>query len=90
MKLLSTFYCNDGSLAPGWWATVEYPDGRRAIRYLWDDEAGPDFDDLAALVTNLASVPDLDLVLVQARMDANLVRRTKPVVQDTSHMGWVL
>ena len=47
MKLLSTFYCNDGSLAAGWWATLEYPDGRRVVRHLWDDEAGPDFDDLA-------------------------------------------
>ena len=90
MKLLSTFYSNDGSLAPGWWATLEYPDGRRVIRHLWDEEAGPDFDDLAALVTSTASPPDLDMVLVQARLDTNLVRRTKPVVQDTSHMGWVL
>ena len=90
MKLLSTFYSNDGSLAPGWWATLEYPDGRRVIRHLWDEEAGPDFDDLAALVTSTASPPDLDLVLVQARMDCNLVRRTKAVRQDGSHLGWVL
>jgi hypothetical protein len=90
MKLLSTFYSNDGNLAPGWWATLEYPDGRRVIRHLWEEEAGPDFDDLASLVTSTASAPALDLVLVQARLDRNLVRRTKPLVQDTSHMGWVL
>ena len=90
MKLLSTFYSNDGSLAPGWWATLEYPDGRRVIRHLWDEEAGPNFDDLAALVTSTASTPALDLALVQARMDRNLVRRCKPLVRDTSHMGWVL
>jgi len=81
MKLLSTFYSNGNDLAPGWWATVEYPDGRRAVRHLWEDEAGPDFDDLAAMLSGVTSAPGLDQILRQAREKPELVRRTKAVAQ---------
>jgi hypothetical protein len=81
MKLLSTFYSTRHDLAPGWWATIEYPNGQRVIRHLWQDTAGPDFDDLAAVVADLSPIHGLDRALQMAREDPDLVRRTKPVAK---------
>jgi hypothetical protein len=47
----------------------------------WRDAAGPDFDDLAALIADLGSDHSLDEALQRARQDRRLVRRTKPVTQ---------
>jgi hypothetical protein len=82
MRLLSTFYSRGGDLACGWWARIEGTKGRRVLlRLLWRDAAGPDFDDLAALIADLGSDHSLDEALQRARQDRRLVRRTKPVTQ---------
>jgi hypothetical protein len=88
MKLLSTFYSTGGDLAPGWWATIEKSGGRREYRLLWEEAAGPDFDDLAAVV---AATPEqgLDAALQRARDDRRLVRRAKAVTPSTIDRGWV-
>ncbi len=82
MKLLATFYSRGDTLAPGWWARVEESKGRRVLRHLWDDTAGPDFDDLAAVIADLSPDRGLDGALRAAREDHELVRRTKPVTQE--------
>jgi hypothetical protein len=79
MKLLSTFYSQGGDLAAGWWVRIEGARGRCLLRLLWREAAGPDFDDLAALVAELGPDRDLDEVLQLARENPQLVRRTKPV-----------
>jgi hypothetical protein len=79
MRLLSTFYSRGGDLASGWWVRVEAAKGRRLLRLLWRDAAGPDFDDLAALIADLASDRGLHEALQRARHDRRLVRRTKPL-----------
>jgi hypothetical protein len=83
MKLLSTFYSRGGDLACGWWARIEGAKGRLLLRFLWRDAAGPDFDDLAAVVADLGSAGGLDDALQLARQDPQLVKRTKPVTQNT-------
>jgi hypothetical protein len=91
MKLLSTFYSRGGDLGCGWWARIEGATGRSTLRLLWRDAAGPDFDDLAALIADLSSDLGLDEVLQRARQDHRLVRRTKPVTQvelDGEDSGW--
>lgn len=88
MRLLSTFYSRGGDLAVGWWARIEGLRGRRLLRLLWQDAAGPDFDDLAALVSDLGPDLDLDEALQLAREDPRVVRRTKPLtllVADREH-----
>jgi hypothetical protein len=79
MKLLSTFYSRGEDLACGWWARIEGANGRMLLRFLWRDAAGPDFDDLAAVIAGLDSAHTLDDALQLARGNPQVVRRTKPV-----------
>jgi hypothetical protein len=55
------------------------------LRHLWEDAAGPDFDDLAEIVADVATVHGLDGALDLARNNPRLVRRTKPVMQEAVH-----
>jgi hypothetical protein len=85
MKLLSTFYSRGDDLACGWWARIEGAKGRLLLRFLWRDAAGPDFDDLAAVVVELDPAGSLDEALQLARENLQLVRRTKPVTQNIAN-----
>ena len=89
MKLLSTFYSAGGDLAPGWWVVIEGSNDKREYRHLWQDADSPDFDDLAAVIADLAPQLGLDAALQQAREDAQLVRRTKAVTASHADLGWV-
>ncbi len=71
-----TFY-SDGVSLPfkrGWWAVV---DGR--AYFLWEDEDGPEFEDLARVIQELAPVCSIEEAIDIARADDQLVRR-KPWV----------
>jgi hypothetical protein len=84
MRLLSTFYSRGEDLARGWWVRVEGTKGQRRLRLLWKDAAGPDFDDLAAVIAELGAAYGLDEALRRAREDPLLVRRTKPVAHEVA------
>jgi hypothetical protein len=84
MRLCSTFYSDGSNLAPGWWATIEHADSRRRVYFLWNDEAGPDFDDLAALIAEQASLRGLAETLQLAHENARLVRRTKAITHPSA------
>jgi hypothetical protein len=89
MRLLSIFYSSGGDLDVGWWAVIGCSDGKREYRYLWEDAAGPDFDDLAAVISDLSNRQGLDAVLLRARENPQLVKRTKAVTPSTLDRGWV-
>jgi hypothetical protein len=89
MKLLSTFYSAGEDLAPGWWVVIEGSNGKREYRHLWQDAHSPEFDDLAAVIANLAPELGLDVALQQAREDAQFVRKTKAIAASHADLGWV-